>query len=66
MGELKIDTSYRKLQVRFCPKCHTQSTVENSRTDDCGVVRRVRMCPKCRITWKTVEVIEDERSNRKG
>ena len=57
MGE--IDTSYRRLQVRYCPKCHKQSVVNNSRTDDCGVVRRIRMCTECRITWKTVEVLDE-------
>ena len=59
MGELKIDTSYRKLQVRFCPKCHTTSVVEESRTDGDGVVRRKRMCPDCRQVWKTVEVLDE-------
>ena len=58
--EKEIDMSYKRLQVKYCPKCHKTSIVENSRTEDCGVIRRRRMCPECRAVWNTVEVLEDE------
>ena len=59
---MELDTSYPKLQVKFCRDCHITSHVEDSRTDGDGTVRRRRICPKCRKVWYTVEVL-NERSD---
>ena len=50
-----------------CPKCKSRSIITDSRRrkltarglDPQLVQKRRRVCPECRITWRTVEITVD-------